>query len=91
MKTKRFGNIKFLCRFIFENPGCTSQEARKALCKIRKKPWTNPTEMRGQYSSYFSTGYIGQWRNPLGWYWNRVIRPDGKYGYVISLKGLAMA
>lgn len=88
-KTKRWENIKFLARFIFENPGCTSKMARKALCKSKNIPWISDREMRGQYTSYFSTGYIGfGWKNPLGRYWTRIKRPDGKYGYVISLNGM---
>jgi hypothetical protein len=88
-RTKRWTNIKFLARFIFENPGCTATEARKALCKSKNIPWLSNKEMRGQYTSYFSTGYIGYgWNNPLGKYWSRVKRADGKNGYVISLKGM---
>ena len=85
-------NINFLCNFIFQNPGCTSGEARNALCLNNGKEWTNGTEMRGQYTSYFCKGWIGgrhRWpRNPCGRYWNRVNRGDGKTGYTITLEGM---
>lgn len=89
----RFGdNIRFLARYIFENPGCTSGEARKALCLNNGKEWTNGTEMRGQYTTYFCKGWIGgrhKWpKNPCGRYWKRMKRPDGKTGYLVTLEGL---
>ena len=82
---KRGDNIKFLANYIFKNPGCTSQEARKALCENNGKKWTTPTEMRGQYTTYFTTGWIGpSWRyNPCGRYWKRV---NGRY--VLTWEGL---
>ena len=85
-------NIKFLAQYIFNNPGCTSGEARKALCENNGKLWTNGTEMRGQYTSYFNAGWIGNsWKNnPCGRYWSRVKRPDGKTGYVTTLDGIGM-
>lgn len=84
-------NIRFIARYIFENPGCTSGEARKALCEHNGVEWTNGTEMRGQYTTYFNAGWIGgkSWpRNPCGRYWRRAKRPDGKSGYILTLEGL---
>jgi len=91
-QTKWGDNIRFLATFIFNNPGCTSTEARKALCKYKGKRWTNGTDMRGQYTSYFTTGWIGgsSWpRNPCGRYWHRMKRPDGKTGHLLTTEGLA--
>ena len=85
-------NIKFIATYIFNNPGCTSTEARKALCVKNGITWTNGTDMRGQYTSYFTTGWIGgsSWpRNPCGRYWHRVIRPDGKNGLLLTTEGLS--
>ena len=94
MKTGNAGygkNIEFLANYIFRNPGCTSGEARKALCIHNGKEWTNGTDMRGQYTTYFCTGWIGgrSWpRNPCGRYWNRVKKSNGRSGYVITLEGM---
>ncbi len=89
---KRGSNIKFLATFIFNNPGCTSTEARRALCENNGKIWTNGTDMRGQYTTYFTTGWIGgsSWpRNPCGRYWHRMKRPDGKTGHLLTTEGLS--
>ena len=86
-------NIRFLCTFIFNNPGCTSGEARKALCLNNGKEWISSTKMRGQYTSYFNTGWIGgsKWpRNPCGRYWYRVKRTDGKNGHLLTSEGLSL-
>ena len=84
-------NIAFLADYIFNNPGCTSRHAREALCAKNGVGWTNATDMRGQYTSYFCTGWIGaSWRNnPCGRYWTRTTRPDGKTGYLITVEGLS--
>jgi|TARA_R110001583_G_scaffold21333_5_gene81032 hypothetical protein len=86
-------NITFLSNYIFNNPGCTSSEARKALCLNNGINWTTGTKMRGQYTSYFCSGWIGgphKWpRNPLGRYWKRMKRPDGKTGHLLTLEGLS--
>jgi len=84
-------NIAFLADYIFNNPGCTSTDARKALCAKNGVVWTTPTEMRGQYTTYFCTGWIGgySWpKNPCGRYWRRMTRPDGKTGHILTLGGL---
>ena len=91
-QVKRGTNIGFIATYIFNNPGCTSGEARTALCENNGVSWTNGTEMRGQYTTYFNAGWIGgkSWpRNPCGRYWHRMIRPDGKTGYLLTLEGLS--
>jgi hypothetical protein len=91
MKAPWRSNIKFLANYIFNNPGCTGTEARKALCKNNEKEWTNATEMRGQYTTYFSQGWIGgrSWPvNPCGRYWTRVKRADGRTGHLVTCEGM---
>ena len=91
-QVKPGGNIAYIATFIFNNPGCTSTHARKALCEYNGIEWTNGTDMRGQYTSYFCTGWIGgrSWpRNPCGRYWYRVKRPDGKTGHLVTVEGLS--
>ena len=90
----KFGeNISFIASYLFENPGARSGEIRKALCENNGVEWTTPTKMRGQYTSYFCTGWIGgpwKWpKNPTGRYWKRVFRPDGKSGYMLTLEGIS--
>jgi hypothetical protein len=91
-RTAPYGhNIAFLADYIFNNPGCTSRLAREALCAKNGVTWTNATDMRGQYTTYFCTGWIGgsSWpRNPCGRYWKRAARPDGKIGYLLTMEGL---
>jgi hypothetical protein len=91
-QVKKGDNIKFLATYIFNNPGCTSTDARKALCLNNGINWTTGTKMRGQYTTYFSSGWIGgrhKWpRNPLGRYWKRMKRPDGKTGLLVTTEGL---
>jgi hypothetical protein len=86
-------NIKFIARYLFENPGSPSGECRKALCENNGVEWTTPTKMRGQYTTYFCSGWIGgkhKWpKNPTGRYWKRVSRPDGKIGYLLTFEGLS--
>ena len=84
-------NIKFLAKYLFDNPGATSGECRKALCENNGVEWTTSTDMRGQYTTYFNSGYIGgsSWpNNPCGRYWKRFKREDGKSGYLITMEGL---
>jgi len=33
--TKRGDNLKFICKFLNENPGSRTKEAREALCRAR--------------------------------------------------------
>ena len=92
-RTAPYGsNIAFIATYIFNNPGCTSTDARKALCAKNGITWTNGTDMRGQYTTYFNTGWIGgdSWpKNPCGRYWKRTTRPDGKTGHLLTLEGLS--
>ncbi len=91
-QVKPGGNIKFLATYIFNNPGCTSTEARKALCQHNGINWKSATEMRGQYTTYFNAGWIGgtSWpKNPCGRYWKRMKRPDGKSGHLVTIEGLS--
>jgi len=85
-------NISFIATYIFRNPGASSSDIRKALCENNGVDWTNPTEMRGQYTTYFCKGWIGgphRWpRNPCGRYWRRMVKPGGKTGYTLTLEGL---
>ena len=84
-------NISFIAHYLFDNPGAASGEIRRALCSHKGVEWTNPTEMRGQYTTYFTTGWIGgkAWpKNPCGRYWTRIPRPDGKNGYMLTLEGI---
>ena len=90
----KFGeNISFIASYLFRYPGAQSGEIRKALCIRNGVEWTTATEMRGQYTTYFCTGWIGgasKWpRNPAGRYWTRLTRPDGKRGYMLTLEGIA--
>ena len=82
-------NISFLARYLFDNPGATSRDARHALCKHLGKEWVSNRAMRGHYNAYFASGYIGAWRNPCGRYWTRLKREDGKPGYLLTLEGLS--
>ena len=84
-------NIKFIANYIFNNPGSASGPIRKALCENNGIEWTTSTLMRGQYTTYFTTGWIGgsSWpKNPCGRYWRRMKRPDGKNGYLITHEGM---
>jgi hypothetical protein len=84
-------NIKFIANYLFMYPGAISRNVREALCKERGIEWEGATRMRGQYSSYFTTGWIGgrSWpKNPCGRYWNRMLRPDGKNGYMLTIEGI---
>ena len=92
-RTAPYGsNISFLVKYIFNNPGATSRECRQALCENNGVTWTTPTKMRGQYTTYFCTGWIGgasKWpKNPCGRYWHRIKRPDGRNGHLLTLEGL---
>jgi len=49
--TKPGDNLKFICKFLNENPGSRTKEAREALCRARG---INPDRKRGQYTIYFS-------------------------------------
>jgi hypothetical protein len=85
------GNIKFIATYLFLNPGSPSRDVRMALCEERGIEWEGTTRMRGQYTSYFTTGWIGgrSWpKNPCGRYWRRMSRPDGKNGYMLTVEGI---
>jgi len=83
-------NITFLADYLFLHPGATSSECRKALCEFRGIDWEGATRMRGQYTTYFTTGWIGStWRNnPCGRYWTRMTRPDGRPGFMLTIEGV---
>jgi|688.fasta_scaffold1607850_1 hypothetical protein len=49
--TKPGDNLKFICKFLNENPGSRTKEVREALCRARG---INPKLRRGQYTIYFS-------------------------------------
>ena len=55
---KRGENLKFICKFINENPGSRTKDIREALCIARG---INPGERPGQYTLYFS--YLQSGRN----------------------------
>lgn len=85
-------NITFLANYLFLHPGATSSECRQALCEFRGIDWEGATRMRGQYTTYFTTGWIGgtSWpRNPCGRYWTRMTRPDGRPGFMLTLEGVS--
>ena len=91
-KVRSGENISFIAKYLFDNPGARQGEIRQALCQQNGVEWTTPTEMRGQYTTYFCSGWIGgsSWpRNPCGRYWTRMIRPDGKTGYMLTIEGIS--
>ena len=94
MRTQRVmapygSNIEFIAKYLFDNPGARSIDCRKALCKNNGVFWSSPIKMRGQYTSYFNSGRMINWfNNPCGRYWRRILRPDGKRGYLLTLEGL---
>lgn len=66
--TKRGDNLKFICKFINENPGSRTKEIREALCIARG---VDPRQKRGQYTLYFSflrggRNYSHLWKNIKG-------------------------
>ena len=84
-------NISFIASYLFKNPGANSTKVRKALCLHNGIEWTNSHDMRGQYTTYFTTGWIGgrSWpKNPCGRYWTRMVRPDGKTGHLVTIEGI---
>ncbi|MAG26749.1 hypothetical protein CMI47_14505 [Candidatus Pacearchaeota archaeon] len=87
---KRGDNIRFLATYLFENPGVTSSECRKALCEERGIFWEGGRQMRGQYTSYFSrTRYSSSWPNPpADRYWTKFRRSDGRIGWKLTLEGM---
>ena len=48
---KRGDNIRFICTYLFNNPGSTYTQVRDALCVFRGH---DPKKRRGQYTWYFS-------------------------------------
>jgi hypothetical protein len=88
-RPKRGDNIRFLATYLFEHPGASSGECRKALCEENGIEWEGSTQMRGQYTSYFTVGAQGAgWSNPpLGRYWTR-IKKDRGTGYMLTIEGM---
>jgi hypothetical protein len=76
--TKRGDNLKFICKFINDNPGSRTKEIREALCIARG---IDPKARRGQYTLYFS--HLSGGRN-YSHLWTKI---DGKY--FITIQGLA--
>lgn len=65
---KRGENLKFICKFINENPGSRTKDIREALCIARG---IDPKVNRGQYTLYFShlrcgRNYSHLWANING-------------------------
>jgi len=68
-------NIKFICTYLFNNPGAPGAQVRKELCKARGiDPGRN---RRGTYVAYFYT-------NRCAHYW---IKRNG--GFYLTSRGLA--
>lgn len=57
MAFKRGDNIRFICTYLYENPGATYSEVRNALCEFRG---IDPKRRPGHYTWYFrdTTGWI---------------------------------
>lgn len=86
---KRGDNIRFICTYLFNNPGATYTQIRSALCEARG---VDPRARRGQYCWYFLENRGVSW-NPRTY----VVKPrssedrwrkrDGRY--FLTEKGLA--
>jgi hypothetical protein len=50
MMFKRGDNVKFICTYLFNNPGASFTQVREALCVFRGH---DPKKRRGQYTWYF--------------------------------------
>ena len=76
---KRGENLKFICKFLNENPGSRTKEAREALCRARG---INPDRKRGQYTIYFS--HLRDGRN-YSHLWTTI-----KGQHFITIQGMAL-
>lgn len=81
-RAKKGSNLRFIADYMFANPGCTSTEARRALCSHRGKVYH-----RGMYSDYFSK----TWTKPKDYvypdkYWTKL--ETG--GWILTLQGLGL-
>jgi hypothetical protein len=77
--TKRGDNLKFICKFLNENPGSRTKEAREALCRARG---IDPKARRGQYTIYFS--HLRDGRN-YSHLWTTI-----KGQHFITIQGMAL-
>lgn len=84
---KRGDNIKFICTYLYNNPGARYTDIRNALCVANGY---DPQERRGQYTWYF--------RNPSNrrqiWGGNIGIVSDNRWSkrdgrYYLTERGLA--
>jgi hypothetical protein len=82
-------NIRFICTYLFENPGARYSEVRNALCEARG---IDPLTNRGHYVWYFKKNRGRSWNSrtmlstprPAETRWE--VR-DGRY--FLTQKGLA--
>lgn len=66
-------NVNFLANFIARNPGCTTVQARRALCA-----WNEKVYNRGYYCWYFASRSMFSSKMGMDYgYW--VIRDGGLY------------
>jgi len=82
---KKSNNLNFIATYIFQHPGCSASEVRRALYFYKYKCLSNFSERRS-YVSYFqqpTTG--GSHRGYAGRFWKKINRTR----WVVTDQGLA--
>jgi len=86
-RAKKGANLKFIAQYLYDKPGATATEIRRALCAHNGKAYS-----KGYYTEYFYNHSWGSWRkakesSALGQYWIKC--GDGP-GWILTLHGLTL-
>lgn len=73
--TQKSNNINFIATYIFENPGCSASNVRRALYVFKNKKLDCNFSERKSYTSYFHQPTTGEpHRGYAGKYWKKINR-----------------
>jgi len=76
MKTKKrkYNNLSFIATYLFQFPGASATEVRKALWVYRNKMLCEKFSLKNSYISYFQTNERKSHRGYAPRYWKKVNR-----------------
>jgi len=85
MKQSKINNLNFIATYIFEHPGCSASEVRRALYIYKNKKLDGNFSERRSYVSYFQQPSQGiSHRGYAGKYWKKINRSR----WIITDQGL---
>ena len=83
---RKTNNLNFIATYLFENPGCSATEVRKALWIYKHKKLCDSYNPKKSYTSYFQIDKTKSHRGYCPKFWKKINRCR----WVLTSEGLSL-